>query len=106
MSDGEIEVRTTAEIVERPTTVPEGWRELSDTVMSNFDHQIDGAVEDALQRGGCYSSHTGWNFCGDVWFEQGEWHEQVFRYHQAQGTYSATTLHELMHDVNDIYGWE
>lgn len=102
----EIEVRATAEFVERPQSVPNGWRKLGESVMSNFDQQVKPEVEAQLRQGGCYSNHTAWEFCGNVWLEQGEWHEQVFRFHQPVGTYSADTLQELMREVNNNHGWE
>lgn len=72
--------------------------------MSNFDHSIDDGLEDALRAGGVFGRHAAWNFNGKVWFADGLFHEEVWRYHAPVGTHSAATLPELMQIVNDEYG--
>jgi len=77
---------------------------LSDDVMTNFDHSIDEKIQAKLMTGKFWANHPAWGFCGDVWFQDGQFHEAVYRYHTFQGVYSANTLRELMEKVNAIYG--
>jgi hypothetical protein len=76
--------------------------------MSNFDHSIDSGLDAALRAspGVALAEHSAWNFCGYVWFEDGQFHEQVWRYKQPVAEYSAETLTELMEVVNDEHGSE
>jgi hypothetical protein len=74
--------------------------------MSNFDHTVDPGLAEALKAGNVYAQHAAWEFNGEVWFADGLFHEQVFRYHQPVGSYRADTLEELMTRVNDHHGWE
>jgi hypothetical protein len=75
-----------------------------DEHMSNFDHSIDAGMGKRLREGGTRSEHSAWDFHGDVWFADGQFHEEVRTYHTYRGTFSAPTLSELMDAVNDEYG--
>jgi len=75
----------------------------SEHSMSNCDGAIDAGMENDL-RNGMRSSHAGWNFWGDVWFDDGQFHEAVRQYHSHVTTISADSLRELMDDVNSEYG--
>lgn len=86
-------------------TVPEGYTEI-DLGMTNFDHSIDDGFEHRLRGEPVWGRHAAWNFNGRVWFEDGVFHEQVWRYGQPQAHFSAPTLTELMETVSDEYGWE
>jgi hypothetical protein len=79
------------------------WVEI-DMGMTNFDHAIEPGFEDALRRGGVWGRHAAWNFNGRVWFEDGEFHEQVWVYGAPRAILSASTLEDLMCKVNDEYG--
>lgn len=80
----------------------------TDLGMSNFDHLVDDGFAEILKKneGKMWGNHTAWNFCGDVWYENGKFHEQVNVYHVLKGEYEAETLEELMEVVNNIYGWD
>lgn len=84
---------------------PEGWNATRFT-MSNFDHQIDEGMEEALRTDSAFGFHAGWEFCGLVWFQDGRFHEQVFRHHCHVATYSADNLRDLMEVVNNAWGWQ
>ena len=71
--------------------------------MSNAFHTIDEGMEADL-RNGMQSTHAGWNFHGQVWFEDDQFHEAVRQYHVHVDTISADSLPELMSEVNAVYG--
>lgn len=75
-----------------------------DKEMSNFDCVIDDGMEDALRTGGCYGKHSAWNFNGDVWFQDGQFHEWIWVYGSPRALVSASTLRELMQKANWRYG--
>lgn len=77
-----------------------------DNQITNFDHTVSYGLEDLLRSGKIYCYHTAWEFHGDVWFEDGLFHERVNRYHVAVAHHEAPTLQELMQIVNDEHGWE
>ncbi|WP_327066810.1 hypothetical protein [Kitasatospora sp. NBC_01302] len=85
--------------------VPDGLNEI-DLGMSNFDHSIDPGFEDRLRNESVWGRHAAWNFNGRVWFADGEFHEEVWRYGQPVASFSEATLTELMETVSDEYGWE
>lgn len=74
--------------------------------MSNYDHLIDEGLAEALKRGGVFGSHSAYDFYGKVWWYDGKFHEEVWRYNVPREIISADTLEELMKVVNDKYGWE
>ncbi len=78
----------------------------SELGMSNFDHVIDEGLEEQLRAGEHCAQHSAWDFCGYVWFEDGQFYEEVWRFHQHVATLSADDLRELMEAVNDEYGPE
>jgi hypothetical protein len=86
-------------------SVPEGYAEIN-LGMSNFDHSIDEGFEERLRNERIWGRHAAWNFNGRVWFEDGEFHEQVWRYGQPVEHFSGATLAELMGSVSNEYGWE
>lgn len=92
----EYEVRPPEECEEIPADGPG---------MSNFLHMIDPEFESLLKTFRFYGHHAAQDFNGDVWFQQGDFHESVYRLHVFQGHYTAPTLRELMTKVNDKHGW-
>lgn len=77
-----------------------------DDGMYNMDHSIDDGVDEALRAGGTYCQHAAWNFCGYVWFADGQFHEEVWRYNSPQTIVSADSLAKLMEAVNAEWGSE
>lgn len=84
---------------------PEGMQEL-DFEMTNFDGSIDKGFAEALQLKPerVFGRHHGWNFCGVVWFGDGQFHEAVYAYNCQREIISTDTLPKLMKAVNAIYG--
>jgi hypothetical protein len=85
-------------------SAPEGYTEIS-LGMSNLDQSIDEGFEEQLRSRRVWGRHAAWNFNGHVWFENGEFHEEVWRYGQPVASFSEPTLAELMETVSDEYGW-
>ena len=78
---------------------------MTDPCMSNFDHRIDEGFAEAMQVGG-RGYHYAWDFCGEVWWENGKFCEEVWVNHVLQEVISADTLRALMKTVNNKYGWD
>lgn len=85
--------------------VPDGFTEI-DLGMTNFDHSIDDGFDDRLRAELVWGRHAAREFNGRVWFEDGLFHEQVWRYGQPLAYYTAPSLAELMETVSDAHGWE
>jgi hypothetical protein len=73
--------------------------------MSNFDHLVDGGMEEELMLGR-RSVHSAWNFNGIVWYDSPRYCEIVQRYHEPVDYIVASDLQALMESVNDKWGWE
>lgn len=73
--------------------------------MTNFDHTIDDGFAAALQAepGEVFGRHADRDFNGEVWYADGQFHEEVWVHHVPLQTISADTLQELMAAVNAIY---
>ena len=83
-----------------------GFDKLNDDVMSNFDHEINKDIEVRLKNEKVYSGYPGWNFHGEVWYEQNQFHCEVWVYGSIKEVISEDTLEELMESVSDKYGCE
>jgi hypothetical protein len=71
--------------------------------ISNFDDEIDEGMEGAL-RDGKSGFHAAYEHWGIVWFEDGAFREVVRRYGSNVDLVSASTLRELMDEVNERWG--
>lgn len=79
----------------------------TDLHMTNFDHTIDEGLAAYLMANPNHcAQHAAREFCGYVWFENGQFYDQVWRCHVPMAEYSADTLEELMKIVNDKHGWD
>lgn len=76
-----------------------------DEVMSNFDHCINNEVAEQLKAGDCFAGYAAWDFHGDVWYENGIYHCEIWRYHVHIDTISNEDLKEIMNEASDKYGW-
>jgi hypothetical protein len=79
--------------------------EFIELAMSNLDQSIDRNLGPTLQRGKYYARHHARDFGGDLWWENGFFHEQVWQFGKFQGIISASTLPDLMVAVNRKFGW-
>lgn len=85
--------------------VPDGFTEI-DLGMTNWDHGIDAGFEERLRAEPLWGRHAAREFNGRVWFQEGFFHEQVWRYGTPVAHYAAPTLQELAAIVSDAHGWE
>jgi len=86
---------------------PEDYVEIGDTGLSNLDFEVKPGIEDRLRTERVYTLYAGWNFNGKVWFDaEGSFSCQVWCYHQPVATVRADTLHDLMHEVSDKWGYD
>lgn len=83
-----------------------GYTDTAPLEITNYDHSISDGLADQLRSGEFFCYHSALNFQGQVWFEDGLFHEQVWVFHRLRETVSADSLEELMRVVNDAYGWE
>ena len=73
--------------------------------MSNFDHEVDDGMAEALKADpNAYAHHYGWEFCATVVYADGLFRSYVRRYRVHVGTLEAATLEELMEATNAEYG--
>ena len=84
--------------------LPDHFEENDDLGMSNFDHEIDSGFEDAIKEESVWGTHSAWDFNGQVYYLNSQFHEDVYRYGCYQETVSADSLKELMKKVNARYG--
>lgn len=84
---------------------PKDYRDIEETVMSNFDHRIDRAMERRLRQEKVICKYTAQDFCGDVWHER-QFHCLVSTFGIPRQTFTAETLEELMLIVSNEYGSE
>ena len=85
--------------------LPEHFEEIK-LGLSNFDHTIDPGLKDELRNNPVFGQHSAWEFCGYVYFLNGQFHEDVWRLKLFQETISADSLEELMEKVNERWGGE
>jgi hypothetical protein len=85
--------------------IDQEWSEI-ELSMSNFDGLIDDGFADALKAGPVFGRHAAYNFNGRVYFKDGRFHEDVWRYGVHVETLTADTLEELMREANTKYGYE
>lgn len=76
-------------------------------IISNISRPpIQESAEETIKQPNVFGEHCGYNFHGIVWFEDGQYHEEVCMYKMVRGTYHADTLEELVQEVNSKYGVE
>lgn len=89
-------------MAERPWS---GLQECESGYISNFDFAADDGVEEELRTGKRYCEYTGWDFCGYVWFADGKFKCDVWRYKSPVEIIEADTIEALMHAVSEEYGY-
>jgi hypothetical protein len=67
---------------------------------------VDEGLADLLQCEKKYTHHAAVNFNGEVWWEDGQFHEDVWVYGQIRGHHSSPTLEELAEEVCAKWGRE
>lgn len=80
------------------------WPEI-DELMSNFDGEVDEAVAERLKVEEVLAAYPGWEFHARCWYEDGQYHAEVRRYHAVVAILSAPTPAELRREVSADWGW-
>jgi len=76
-------------------------------VMTNFDHTIDKELEEKLKSTPkTVAEYSAWDFHGQVFFKDGQFHCAVSQYKSFQKLVSAETLEEIMETCSGLYGSE
>lgn len=86
--------------------VPAGYGYVSDTVMTNYDHSIDGDVAEQIKKSGASAQYAAWNFCGHVWWNKDRnlWSCEIWQNGTHVNTLHADSLLELMDEACKLYG--
>jgi len=79
---------------------------VSEYSVSNYGLIFDPKLAADLQSnpGKVAATHFAWNFNGNIWFENGKFHESVFVYHDLRKVVAADTIEELVTAVNNEFG--
>lgn len=86
--------------------IPDDYIYQDNTVMSNFDRQINQKVAKELEDNKLYADYPGLNFFGNVWLSENEWACEIWVYNSYRETITANSLENLMKTVSDKYGWD
>lgn len=90
-----------------PSSHAEIGDESGEAGLSNFDFQVHDGIEERLRTEHVWTRYAGWNFNGRVWFNaEGSFSCQVWVYGSPVATVQAETLHDLMHEVSDEWGYD
>jgi hypothetical protein len=78
-------------------------------VFTNYSNQVDKEVVEKLVDSpaavcGTHGTKNPW--WGYVWFEEGQFHEEIRLQNKTIALYHAATPDELMKMVNDVHGWD
>jgi len=85
--------------------MPENFLEFDgEELMSNFDGLIVEKTAEAIKGKELFSSYSGWNFSGQVWWQNDKWCCEVWRYGSFQKTFVKDTLQDIMSEVCSEYG--
>lgn len=87
------------------TVFPEDWEDVGESLMSNFDREVDETVAAKLKEGPYVADYPGWDFHAVCWFKDGLYHARVKCYQVVRGFYSAATPAELMEVISEEYGY-
>ncbi len=82
--------------------------EIEDSVMSNFDREIDQAVAERLRTEERFSRYAGWNFNGRVWWDRelSVWKCEVWTYGSPKDVVLSDTLEDVMTTVSNRWGYD
>lgn len=85
--------------------VPDGWADLGDGPDDSVSNGIipDG-LEDRLKAGGVYCAHYSSAFFGYVFYQDGAFYSEVWRYHSHAATLTAPTLAGVVAATNEAWG--
>lgn len=85
---------------------PQELVDVGKNIMSNFDHKINTEIVNKLKEEGYYADYPGWNFHGEVWYDNGKWKCAIRIYHVHVETIVTDTPEEIMEQVSEKYGYD
>jgi len=87
--------------------LPESFTEYDgETLMSNYDREINETTAAEIKGKEVFSRYAGWDFNGKVWWGNNQWNCEVWQYGNFMATVSAPTLPEIMYTVSETYGYD
>jgi len=82
------------------------YKQYPEDLLTNFDHSIMPDAENILKSNKVYSQYSAWDFCGYVWFENGKFYCEIWRYNSHINTIKANSLEEIMDEASTKYGYD
>jgi len=93
--------------IETVPRLPESFTEYNgDTLMSNYDREINETTAADIKGKELFSRYAEWYFNGKVWWADNQWNCEVWQYRHFMETISAATLTEIMENVSETYGYD
>jgi hypothetical protein len=85
---------------------PQDWPRLGDSLMSNFDHEVDEKIAAELRAVQAVANYPGWDFHATCWWDgaRGMYMAAVRRYRSLRATFAAPTPRELMEEISAEFG--
>ena len=84
----------------------EVFEESERSVMTNFDHSIELDAEEYLRNNKVFCGYPGWNFHGDVWYEDDVFYCEIWQWGNHVNTLKAENLQEIMDLASEYYGYD
>lgn len=76
-------------------------------VAVNLDHSINHGIAEKLKSDPeAYAQHAAFGFCGWVYYENGQFHDQIWVHHFPMNIKSADSVEEMVELANKEYGYE
>ncbi len=87
--------------------MPESFSEYyGGELMSNSDREINKETEQAIKGKELFSTYSGRNFLGMVWWQDNKWLCEVWFYGCFRKAVVYDTLEDIMTEVSDSYGYD
>ena len=85
---------------------PKGLIKTFETVMSNFDHEIDQGVVNVLLKGKHYSQYSAQDFCGYIYYvpEEKVWRCEIWQHNSYNHLLEAESLRMIMDQACERFG--
>lgn len=93
-------------ILDSTSRIPGNFVEYDEAIMTNLDHTIEKNVAEAIKGKEYYAQYSGWDFCGNVWWQNDKWLCEVWVYKSWKETFVCDTLEDIMKQVSSEYGYE
>jgi len=74
-------------------------------IYSNSDHKLKKVVLDKIKCApNVFAEHCAWDHWGEVWYEDGMFHERVWTYGIIRKVFNNESVEELIEEVNQEFG--